>query len=148
MHWKKSLLVIHKILRLFVNTLTVDEKHHLLNRGNLTEPIQIQLSQKQKFSSLFFFAFLKVILNFKHLPKENGPNRWCISGNTVSEKHGGIYIQKALFQRFLRQRTRQMYRNTVTISMRAPLQYFLITVKLVALEKVSFSDTEYSKAFC
>ena len=32
--------------------------------------------------------------------------------------------------------------------MRAPLQYFLITVKLVALEKVSFSDTEYSKAFC
>ena len=51
MHWKKSLLVIHKILRQFVNTLTVDDKHYLLNRDNWTQPIQIQLSQKQKMSS-------------------------------------------------------------------------------------------------
>ena len=39
---------MHKILRLFVNTLTVDEKHYLLNGENLTQPIQIQLYQKQK----------------------------------------------------------------------------------------------------
>ena len=148
MHWKKSLLVIHKILRLFVNTLTVDEKHHLLNRGNLTEPIQIQLSQKQKFSSLFFFAFLKVILNFKHLPKENGPNRWCISGNTDSEKQGEINVQKALFQRTRRDTTWQMYRTAVAIWMRAPLQYLLITIKVVALEKVSFIDTQNPKTVC
>ena len=71
MHWKKSLLVIHKILRVFFNTLTVDDKHYLLNRDNLTQPIQIQLSQKEKtFSPFFFFAFLKSILNFKHLPKK------------------------------------------------------------------------------
>ena len=62
--------MIHKILRLFVNTLTVDEKHYLLNRDNLTQPIQIQLSQKQKIFSELFFAFLKSILNFKHLPKK------------------------------------------------------------------------------
>ena len=74
MHWKKSPLVIHKILRLFFNTLTVDEKHYLLNRDNLTEPIQIQLSQKQKILSEFFFAFLKSILNFKHLPKKDDPH--------------------------------------------------------------------------
>ena len=61
MHWKKSLLVIHKILRQFVNTLTVDEKHYLLKRDDLTQPIQIQLSQKEKSFSLFFFAFLKSI---------------------------------------------------------------------------------------
>ena len=70
MHWKNSLLVIQKILRLFVNTLIVDDKHYLLNRDNLTQPIQIQLSQKQKTFSEFFFAFSKSILNFKHLPKK------------------------------------------------------------------------------
>ena len=67
------LLVIHKILRLFVNTLTVNDKHYLLNRDNLTQPIQMQLSQKQKTFSEFFFAFLKSILNFKHLPKKDDP---------------------------------------------------------------------------
>ena len=40
--------MIYKILRLFVNTLTADDKHYLLNRDNLTQPIQMQLSQKQK----------------------------------------------------------------------------------------------------
>ena len=68
--WKKSLLVMHKILGLFVNTLTVDDKHYMLNRDNLTQPIQIQLSLKQKTFSSFFFAFLKSILNLKHLPKK------------------------------------------------------------------------------
>ena len=72
---KKSLLVIHKILGLFVNTLTVDDKHYMLNSDNLTTPIQIQLSQKQKTFSQFFFAFLKSLLNYKHLPKNDGPHR-------------------------------------------------------------------------
>ena len=54
---EKSLLLIHKTLRLFVNTLTVDEKHYLLNRDNLTQPIQIQLSQKQKTFSEFYLDF-------------------------------------------------------------------------------------------
>ena len=65
--------MIHKILRLFVNTLTVNDKLYLLNRDNLPQPIQIQLSQKQKKFSEFFFAFLKSILNFKHLPKKDEP---------------------------------------------------------------------------
>ena len=66
--------MIHKIIRLFANTLTVDDKHYLLNRDNLTQPIQMQLSQKQKTFSEFFFAFLKSILNFKHLPKKDDPH--------------------------------------------------------------------------
>ena len=32
--------------------------------------------------------------------------------------------------------------------MTAPLQYLLITVKVVALEKVSFSDTQNPKTVC
>ena len=62
-----------QILRLFVNTLTVDEKHYLLNRGNLSQTIQIQLSQNQKTFFEFFLPFLKSILNFKHLPKKDDP---------------------------------------------------------------------------
>ena len=57
--WKKSLLVICKIVRLRVNTLTADENHSLLNRDNLTQPIQILLSEKQKAFLKFSFAFSK-----------------------------------------------------------------------------------------
>ena len=73
LHRKKSLLVIQKILGLFVNTLTVNDKHYLLSRNNLTQQIQIQLSEKQKTFLDFFFAFLKSILNFKHFPKKDDP---------------------------------------------------------------------------
>ena len=65
--------MIRKILRQFVNTLRVDDKHYLLNRDNLTEPIQIQLSQKQKILSESFFAFLKSILNFKLFITKDDP---------------------------------------------------------------------------
>ena len=42
---------------LFDNLLTLDEKDYLLNGDNLTAPIQIQLSQKQKTLSEFFLHF-------------------------------------------------------------------------------------------
>ena len=67
--------MIHKILGVFVNTLTVDDKHYLLNRDNLTQPNQIQLSQKEKAFSQFFFEFLKSMLNYKHLLKKDDPHR-------------------------------------------------------------------------
>ena len=66
--------MIRKILSLFVNTLTVNDKHYLLTRDNLTQTIQMQLFEKQKtFSQFFFFVFLKSILNFTHLPKNDDP---------------------------------------------------------------------------
>ena len=66
----------------------VDEKHYLLAGDNLTQTIQIQLSQKQEFFSEFFFQVLKSRLNFKHLWKKDDPHSWCISENTGSEKYG------------------------------------------------------------
>ena len=60
---------------MFFNTVTVDEKHYLLNRDNLTEPIQMQLSIKQNTFSEIFFAFLNSLLNFKHLPTKDDPHR-------------------------------------------------------------------------
>ena len=83
-----SLLVIHKILSLFVNTLIVDEKHYVLTRHNLTQTIQIQLYQKQKIFFDIFLAFLKSILHLKHLPKKDDPYGWCIFGYTGSKKYG------------------------------------------------------------
>ena len=146
MHWKKCLLLIYKILRLFANTFTVNEKRDLLTIDNLTQTIQIELSQKQKNFFKFFVGFLKSILNFKHLLKKDDPRSRCISGNTGSEKYGWINVSKAVFQRTLRQTTRQMGRNTLAIWTAALLEYLLITLKVVALEKVSFSDTQNPKA--
>ena len=55
---------------MFFNTFPADEKYYLLNRDNLAQPIQMQLSQKQKTFSQFPFAFLKSVLNYKHFPKK------------------------------------------------------------------------------
>ena len=64
------MLVLCKILGLFVNTWSDDDKYCLLYRDNLTQPIQILLSQKQKTVFQFFSAFLKSTLNFEHLLKK------------------------------------------------------------------------------
>ena len=42
------MLVLCKVLGVFVNTLTDDGKYSLLDRDNLTQPIQILLSRKPK----------------------------------------------------------------------------------------------------
>ena len=81
-----SLLLLCKFLRLFVNTLTADNKYSFLNRDNLTQPIQMQLSQKQNFFSEFFANLLKASLNFEHFQKKDDPHSWCISEITDSEK--------------------------------------------------------------
>ena len=53
------LLITVKVVA-FVNTLTVKNKHYQLNRDNLTQPIQMQLSQKQKTACEFFFGIFKI----------------------------------------------------------------------------------------
>ena len=51
-----------------------------------------------------------------------------------------------MFQITLRETTRQMGRKTVAISIAEPIYNLLITVKVLALEKVSFTDTQNLKA--
>ena len=70
-HWgqfssKKSLLVICKIFRQFVNTVTAHDKYVFPIRDNLTQPIQMHLYQKQKNFLKFFRQRLKSSLNFEH----------------------------------------------------------------------------------
>ena len=64
------MLVLCKILGLFVNTLSEDERYCLLYNDNLLQPIQILLSQKQKTFSEFFSPFLKSTLNFERFQKK------------------------------------------------------------------------------
>ena len=82
------MLVLCKFLRLLVKTLTDDEKYSLLYRENLTQPIQILLSQKRKSFSKIFSAFSKSTLNFEHFQKKDDPHSRCISQNTFFEKGG------------------------------------------------------------
>ena len=75
-----------RILRLFVNILTGDDKYSLLNRDNLTQPIQILLSQKQNTFYQFFSAFLKYKLNLEHFAKKDDANSRCVTQIKDSEK--------------------------------------------------------------
>ena len=89
-HWKvnwvsKSLCYCHAILWLLLNTLAADEKYPLLKRDNLTIPIQMQLSQKQKNFAEFFAEFLKSIKIFEYSKKKDDPHRFSISEITRSE---------------------------------------------------------------
>ena len=59
---------------MFVNILTADDKYSLLNRHSLKQPIQMQISQKQKRFSEFTSAFLKATLIFGHFLKKDAPN--------------------------------------------------------------------------
>ena len=64
------MLVLCKISDLFLNTLSDDDMYSLLYRDNLTQPIRIHLSQKQKTFSQFFSPFLKSTLNFENFQKK------------------------------------------------------------------------------
>ena len=80
------MLVLCKILGLFVNTLTDDEKYSLLYRHNLTQEIQILLSQKPKTFSKLSSEIFKPTLNFERFEKKVDPQSRCSSQITVSEK--------------------------------------------------------------
>ena len=78
--------MLSKFLRLLVKTLTDDEKYSLLYRENLTQPIQILLSQKRKTFSQFFSVFSKSTLNFEHFQKKDHPHSLIISQMTISDQ--------------------------------------------------------------
>ena len=67
--WRKSLLVICKILWLFVDTLFAHDIL-LLSTDNLTQPTQMQLSKKQEILAEFFSSVLKSRSNFEHFEQK------------------------------------------------------------------------------
>ena len=55
-----------------VNILSADDKYSLLNGDNLTQPIQIQFSQKQNFFSPIFPCICEIYIKFWNFSKK----RW------------------------------------------------------------------------
>ena len=66
--------MISKILGLFVNTLTADEKYSHFNRENLLQHLEMQLSQKEKIFLDFLFAFSKLRFHFEHFQRKHDPH--------------------------------------------------------------------------
>ena len=71
-----SALVTSQILRLFVNTLTPDDKYSRRNMQIFWQQFKTPLSQKRKTFWGFFIAFLKCAWNLEHSEKkEEYPSR-------------------------------------------------------------------------
>ena len=62
-----TLLVISEILELFVKTLIANDEYFLHTGENLSQPVQMQLSNKQEVFSQFSAEFFKCTWNFEHL---------------------------------------------------------------------------------
>ena len=71
--WKVA-SVPWKLLRLLFNTLTVNHKYSLPNRDNLTQPIQILLSEKQKANFQIFFGIFEIYIKFQKFSKKGWPS--------------------------------------------------------------------------
>ena len=91
---KMSFLVTCEILRLFVNTLTVDDKYSLRNRENLRQTIEMQFSKKQRSFKWYFTGFLKSTSNFEHFEKKKMTLRAPVLPNLRIVKHVVRWIFK------------------------------------------------------
>ena len=70
MSWKKSVLVTYEIGRLFVNTLTPDDKYSRPNMQIFWQILQMLLSQKENTFCPLFIAFPKSEWNLEHCEKK------------------------------------------------------------------------------
>ena len=65
-----SLLVTSEILGLFFNTMTADDKYSPRSRNSVPQPIQMHLSETQKFFTQLLPAFLNFTSIFKYFEKK------------------------------------------------------------------------------
>ena len=67
---QKSLLDTWQFFRVFLNTLTANDKYSLNSKDKWMQNIQMLLSRKQNLFSEFFSPFSESALNFKHFQKK------------------------------------------------------------------------------
>ena len=67
----KSALVWCEILRLFVNTLTADDKYSRCKVHNFAQQVQTPLSPEENTFSGFFIAFMKYAWNLEHFEQKD-----------------------------------------------------------------------------
>ena len=100
--WKKSALVWYEILKLFLNTLTADNKYSRCNVLNFAQQVQTRLSQKQKTFCGFFIPFLKCAWNLEHFEKKDEYPSLIISEIMECERGGYLNLKKVLLQKNMR----------------------------------------------
>ena len=92
MSWKKPALVLSEILRLFVSTVTEDDRYIRCNMQNFPQQFQTPISQKQKIFSRFFIAYLECASNLEHFQKNDEHPSLVISENIDSERVGYLNV--------------------------------------------------------
>ena len=100
--WKKSALIRFDILRLFVNTLTADNKYSRCIMQKFPLQVRTALSQKENTFCSFFFAFLKFELNFQHFETKDEYPSLIISKIIDSERGGYLNVWKVLLKNTIR----------------------------------------------
>ena len=89
---KKSPLVWSQTLRLFVNTLTGDNKYSRCNVDNFAQQVQTPLSQKQKTFCGFFIGFLKCAWKLENFEKKDEYPSLIISEIMDCERGGYLNV--------------------------------------------------------
>ena len=79
-------------MELFVNTLSANDKYSRLNRDNLLQHLEMQLSQKQKNVFPIFISFWKSRFNFEDFQKKDDFHSRCSFELIDSEKDGEINV--------------------------------------------------------
>ena len=85
-----SALVTSEIFRLFVNTMSPDDKYSLRNMQIFWEQLQTLLSQKREAFCQFFIAFLKCAWNLEYSKKKEEYPSLIISEIIASQRD--IYL--------------------------------------------------------
>ena len=86
MSWKNPALVTSEIFRLFVNTLTPDDRYSPRNMEIFGQQSQTLLFQIEKTFSEFLIAFLKYAQNLEHFLKKEGYPSLIITEIIASER--------------------------------------------------------------
>ena len=87
-----SALVWCEILRLFVKTLTADDKYSGTDMESLPQQFQTPLSQKQKTFSGFFITFLRCAWNLEHFLKNDQYASLIISEIIYADRRGYLHV--------------------------------------------------------
>ena len=95
-------LITSEIFRLFVNTLTPDDKYSRRYMQIFWLQLQTPLSQKENSFFRFFIAFLKCAWNLEHSEKKQEYPSLIITEIIASEKDVYLSVQKVLLQHTIR----------------------------------------------
>ena len=68
--------------------MTADDKYSLCNKENVQQPIQMELSKKQKNFPEFVASVLTYTANFEYFEKKDDPHSLCISEITDCKRFG------------------------------------------------------------